>query len=454
MLPTLLYNLIAGLRLVLFRPFGQIGFRYSMTAFWSIVLLNLLLVAGLQKAGIDEPVLLQAEGIFPEAFFILLVLLSGYLISRCLGSRLLQFRFPVIFLNAAFWMQLISGLYKNSSAGGTLAWALYWLIQLWLLLVIFRVLKHAARADCEGAVVRRWLAGLAFAIVAQSPQYFLYPFEFWVPARYALAEASGEAEDLPMLNAEAVLTSQTDLLKQQLLALEPSKPGEVDAYFLGYAPWGDQKVFANEVRFARKRFDDSFGTRGRSLSLINDGDNVDTQALAISSNLAASLQWLGRIAQPKEDVLYLFITSHGGENHDIGTVLANLPLNDLPAAGLASLLASSGFKWKVVIVSSCYSGGHIPLLADDTTMVITASRADRTSFGCTDDAEYTYFGRAFLVEALENNRDFQDAFELARVVIARREATEGFTPSEPQIAVGGAIEAYLEEALTVSLKQD
>ncbi len=445
MLPTLLFNLIAGLRLILFRPLDLIGFRYTVSAFWSVALLNVLVAAGLQRAEIEEAALFQAEGLFPESVFILLVLLSGVLISRFLGSRLLQFRFPVIFLNAVFWLQLFTALYQHWSPFGLGGSVIYWLLQLWLLLVIFRVLKLAVRADRESATFRRWLATLAFVVLVQLPPYYLYPFEFWVPASYAVSEASAATEAQPELDVESVLTSQPAILAQQLQSLEPSRAGEIDAYFVGYAPWGDQRVFANEIRFARQRFDERFGTSGRSLSLINEAENIDTQALAITSNLAASLQWLKQIAQPEEDILYLFITSHGAENHDVGTVLANLPLNDLPAAGLATLVENSGFKWKVIIVSSCYSGGHIPLLADDSTMVITASRADRTSFGCTDDAEYTYFGRAFLVEALAENTNFNEAFDAARAVIASRETEAGFTPSEPQIAVGKTIEAYMEK---------
>jgi hypothetical protein len=34
-------------------------------------------------------------------------------------------------------------------------------------------------------------------------------------------------------------------------------------------------------------------------------------------------------------------------------------------------------------------------------LIITASaEANKTSFGCTDDADFTYFGRAFFDEAL------------------------------------------------------
>ena len=444
MLPTLLFNLLSGLKLVMFRPLDRIGFRYTMSAFWSIVCLNFVVTMGLQRARIGEMVIFQPEGLYPEALFILLVLLASFLMNRFLETRVLQFRFPVMFLSAALWVQLISSAAQALVAGWSIGWAVYWLLQLWLLLIISRTLSLAARADRKENLLRRWVATMAFAITVQLVGYMLYPFEFWRPAPQVQAEVSA-TEAVVFLDAEAILTSQPALLQQQLQRLEPSVSGTINAYFIGYAPWGDQQVFSNEIRFARSLFDTDHGTGNRSLSLINDVATVGAQPLAIASNLAATLQWLRKIAQPEEDILFLFVTSHGEENHDIGTVLANLPLNNLPAAGLATLVEESGFRWKVIIVSSCYSGGHIPLLADETTMVITASRLDRTSFGCTDDAEYTYFGRAFMIEALTETRNFRTAFEKARQTVAEREAEEGFEPSEPQIAIGEAIERYLEE---------
>ena len=43
-------------------------------------------------------------------------------------------------------------------------------------------------------------------------------------------------------------------------------------------------------------------------------------------------------------------------------------------------------------------------------MVITAARADRTSFGCADENDFTYFGRAFFNEALPASGSFFEAF--------------------------------------------
>jgi len=97
-----------------------------------------------------------------------------------------------------------------------------------------------------------------------------------------------------------------------------------------------------------------------------------------------------------------------------------MELPGLSAQRLGELLRDSGIRWKVVLISACYSGGFIDPLADERTLVITASRADRTSFGCADTNELTDFGRAYFKEALSNvNRKLIEAQEQERSRIAR-----------------------------------
>ena len=100
---------------------------------------------------------------------------------------------------------------------------------------------------------------------------------------------------------------------------------------------------------------------------------------------------------------------------------------------LASLLTPLKDRYKVLVISACYSGGFIPELQDEKTLVITAARADRVSFGCSEENDFTYFGRALFAEALQETDDLQRAFELAKASVAAREKSDGFEPSEPQI---------------------
>jgi hypothetical protein len=107
------------------------------------------------------------------------------------------------------------------------------------------------------------------------------------------------------------------------------------------------------------------------------------------------------------------------------------------------MLDASGAKYRIVIISACYSGVFVPALADPLTLVITAAAADRPSFGCEDGATWTYFGDAFFNRALRTAPDLRSAFSAARALVTAREKREGFGRSNPQIAGGSEVLALL-----------
>src|SRR5262249_34673545 len=78
----------------------------------------------------------------------------------------------------------------------------------------------------------------------------------------------------------------------------------------------------------------------------------------------------------------------------------------------------------------------IDALKSETTAVITAADAGHSSFGCEDDRELTWFGEAFLKDALPHSASLEDAFNKAAGLIAHREEQEHQTHSNPQIYVG------------------
>ena len=95
------------------------------------------------------------------------------------------------------------------------------------------------------------------------------------------------------------------------------------------------------------------------------------------------------------------------------------------------------------MVSACYAGGFIDALRDDHTIVLAAAAPDRTSFGCADDRDLTYFGEAFYRDALPKAASLRAAFDAARQEIAKREKSEGVLASEPQAFYGADLEKKL-----------
>ena len=140
---------------------------------------------------------------------------------------------------------------------------------------------------------------------------------------------------------------------------------------------------------------------------------------------------------PNKDILAVFLTSHGGpEGLD---VVAGRRRETLSPRSLRAMLNASGARYRVIIISACYSGVFARALADRRTLVITAAAPDRPSFGCEDGATWTYFGDAFFNQALRRSRTLDEAFCQARDIVTKRERKEGFKPSRPQIAGGSEV---------------
>jgi hypothetical protein len=181
------------------------------------------------------------------------------------------------------------------------------------------------------------------------------------------------------------------------------------------------------------------------LPLVNHpGSSVDTPIASLTNQRAAHARNRARMYH-HEDVLLLFLTSHGSRDHELVVDLPPLPLRQIDPRDLKDALDRSGIRWRVIVVSACFSGGFVDELRTPQTLVITAARADRTSFGCGADSEITYFGRAFLTEALNQTTDFRAAYAIAARRVREWEQADDETPSLPQLWVGDRIEAKLAQ---------
>ncbi|MGV7222684.1 MAG: C13 family peptidase [Nitrospinales bacterium] len=249
----------------------------------------------------------------------------------------------------------------------------------------------------------------------------------------------------PDLNAEEIMFDQPKQIHDALANLRPSTPNSTDMYFISFGSYGYQNVFMNEALQFKEMFDKRFNSGGRSLAMVNNPDTVENHPLATYTNLREVLSRMAESMNVEEDILFLFLTSHGSREHYLSVNMPSLPLNDIHADSLADAVKESGIKWKVYIVSACFSGGFIESLKDETSLIITSARKDRSSFGCSDDAEYTYFGRAFFQHGLEETNSFTEAYPIAASTVYSWEEDEGFKHSYPQMASTPLIEEKLNE---------
>jgi hypothetical protein len=296
----------------------------------------------------------------------------------------------------------------------------------------FWVACMRAVAVCAGT--RRPQVVIAAAVVTGMIALDITAFPETEP--WAVAEEE-QAEPVPLAN-ERLFHLQGELIERSLAAIQPGRAGTPELYFVGFAPDASQDVFVKEMRFVKRLFDERLGAAGRSIALASSYDALEEFPIASVTNLGRALKRVGA-AMNEEDVLFLFLTAHGDRAHRLSASQPPLELAHVTPTSLGRLLHDSGIKWRIVVVSACYSGGYVEPLRDANTMVITAAAPDRTSFGCEPGRDFTYFGQAFFRDALAKTRSFTKAFDLAKDIVTQQERSEKLTPSMPQIWVGGAI---------------
>ncbi len=452
-------SIVDGVRLVALRAPRERTKLAGPETFFALAALYLAAGIALAAWTFGVPLRLDSFGLANSLAEVLLVLAIGCALVRVAQRDIVWHAASVLLAAATIGMLLVRGpltVFANAldARGHTIVGTLVDLLPLpwWLLMLV---------------VFAHWLAPQHFARMAWSALLAFGLFAFaWIclPSNLPLAsvhaaattetpeapagstvdgQASDESETWAF-DAEKLMYDQSARLDAALANLLPQTPGRVDLYVLAFAGDAQEDVFRNEAEYVARLFPQRFGTAGRTLVLENNIASIDTRPLATWTNLHRALDAIAKTMDPAEDILLLYLTSHGSEDHQFLVDLDPLPLNQIQPIDLADALKTSPrLRWKVIVVNACYSGGFLDALRDDSTMVMTSARADRTSFGCGVDSDITYFGKAFLAEALNGTTSFRDAFEHARQSIAQWETDDGEEHSEPQLATSAAIEAKL-----------
>ena len=373
------------------------------------------------------------QGLVSYLIWPMIILLGGIILARRAGNQGLVFVPVILWLVADTLSALLQSLVQFFGSYGWLPdWSysllpiLFLVLFLWQTLALLWIFSRRLRVPWWERIIVIIGAVALLTIwqrnVADQPIFKQIPVE-------------------PVLE-EAALYEQPRLLQQALNGIDASTLGKTDWYFMGVAGFSEQNVFRSEINKVRELFDVRFGTSGHSLSLINNTYSWLDEPIATKTSILRGLKTIGKQMNADEDVLFMTLSSHGDQDF---IHLSNPPLamDNLDATWLREALDASGIRWRVIVVSACYSGSFIDELASPTTVIITASAADKMSFGCTNSAEMTYFGQAFFAESLRGNTSFEAAFKDARLRVNERETAMGFEPSEPQMVIGSLMETAL-----------
>jgi hypothetical protein len=445
---SVIINLRAGVRLALFRPVERSSFRFGpapLAAMWATALLThcVIQLAFVWPVGSVSP---WGTGYLLAAYFSGLVALhlGAILIGRGRQSGRLQVMvistLPLTHLaTLGITMGIMHDLLPPEAA-----LAIYALFGLPLIAAGRGTSLLGRRALPHGLIPAAALAGAITFSAA-----FLVPFPVFEQA-FDESEDAATADWKP-IDIESVYYAQPALLDAQLAGLRAGQPGEVELYAMLLAYYPHERVFLREVESAGTIIESGFGAEGRIVRLANSRAEPGRYPLANRRNLESGLARLSQV-MGEEDVLLLYLTSHGSKEL-LSAGYWELGTADLDAEALALALANSGIGNAVVIVSACKSGSFVPWLAAPDRLIITASSAERNSFGCSDANEWTRFGDAFFNQALRSTQDFRVAFDIAAALVAEWERADGREASQPQIALGPEIEPVLEQLAATAARR-
>jgi hypothetical protein len=239
---------------------------------------------------------------------------------------------------------------------------------------------------------------------------------------------------------------QAKAMGDALSAVAPQRPGQLDVYMITASLWGDP-VFEREARQAEEILRDHFDADGRSILLSAGGDGERRYPAASPNNIAAAIGHDGATIDPNEDLVVIFITSHGSPDGSVVLREQNRLGAAMRPTHLRDMLAQAGIRNRVVIISACFSGAFIAPLMDANTIILTAAASDRSSFGCQPQRDWTFFGDAYFNNGLRGGASLLNAFDSAKVLIERWEREQNLTPpSNPQRHVGASAAEMVRRA--------
>ena len=203
---------------------------------------------------------------------------------------------------------------------------------------------------------------------------------------------------------------------------------------------GDPSVLAFD--HAAERLVRDLRTRTQSAGIVQLTAREDHRTAAIP--LATTFNVLSTVEAmqpgPNEGCL-LFITAHGAPKQGLALPRSSGDQFLAPSRLDIALARGCGNAPTIVVLSGCYTGTYLEsAMTRDNRIVLTAARADRASFGCGANNQFTFFDQCLLdtIEAMAG-ATWRDAFSRTRACVATREVSLNMLPSEPQAHFGSAV---------------
>lgn len=426
-------NLGAGARLALGLPVRRLSFRIDLAQLLFVFGFSSLVDVGGDWVRYGPDARFSWQGAGNELFTLGLLLAVAALIAIARRRASLALALPVIVLSGAPLIQIADVLLALAGRVTDIpefaaSWLSY-LVPVWFVAMIVR----ATWVAFEGEGRRRLLAAIVAGAVLAAPTWlaptFFQSLPWWEDESASSAEAG--AGTTPV--SELVQAAQQQLLDNALDALADERPGVTDLYFVGFAADAREPALRDDVLRAQQVMDERWETRGRSIVLANDPQSLLETPFATVTHLRETLREIGGAIDPDSDVVMVYIAGRGGA---AGVDVVHPPLDLLPLSPstLRALLDDAGIKWRIVVVSACRSADFQQALADESTVVLTASAGDDA--GCAIGRDGSALGGALFGHGhgLAEHDAFADGLAAAAKTLSAGTATAALSSIGPAMA--------------------
>jgi hypothetical protein len=194
------------------------------------------------------------------------------------------------------------------------------------------------------------------------------------------------------------------------------------------AAGNEQKVFDNFV----SDFASTLAASAEIASLTELHASIDDRWPA--SGLQALDRSLAALKPQEGEGCLVYVTGHGAPE---GLAMsADTPTIFVRPSRMETMLNSCAGRPTVLVVSACYSGVYVRAgITRAERIVMSASAADLTSFGCSDNLQYTFFDQCFM-DAWPRQNNWGSLADDINDCVRLTERSGNFPASKPQFFFG------------------
>ena len=234
--------------------------------------------------------------------------------------------------------------------------------------------------------------------------------------------------------AAALLGLSTQLDRAES-ALAKSNPGERTLVFVAAALHSQSTAFQSDALAMENRLA-GFGMPMQSIMLSNPPKGQATLfPAATQQNLNEVFTRVGAWSDKYPLTVVVLLSSHGHVDQ-LAIDIAGRAYPPIRSSVLDNWLRRiNPTAPTAVLLSACHSGSFVPALANGTRVLLTASAADRSSFGCSPKSTNSWFIESLLEQGMHPALSWSDSFARTAKRVDAKEKELKLLPSLPQASI-------------------